>query len=98
MFRKLNLKLVVCIVDWCTEGGMNKDFATMQVKEVFDCLWRFYEETGSKTSGEYSRSALLGVRNAIEPLDRAQSFHKQESPMGILTGHSDPPTPRFHKC
>jgi len=53
-------------VAWCTERGINKDFASMPVKEVVDCLWRFYEETGSKTSEEYSRSTLLGVRNAIE--------------------------------
>jgi len=42
-----------------------------------NCLWRFYAEARSKTGEEYSRSTLLGFRNAIEPPDQAQPFHKK---------------------
>jgi hypothetical protein len=38
----------------------------MTERELDDHLWRFYGEARSKTGEEYSRSSLLGFRNAIE--------------------------------
>ena len=43
-------------------------------------------------------SDVRGGGRISRPLPPGPRRPKQESPMGILTGCSDPPPPRFHKC
>lgn len=45
---------------------IHKTLIEMSDEEIDNYLWRFYGEARSKSGEEYSRSSLLGIRNAIE--------------------------------
>ncbi|XP_031572245.1 uncharacterized protein LOC116306345 [Actinia tenebrosa] len=72
--------------DWCDEKGISKNTAEMTDEELDGHLYRFYAEARSKAGQGYSRSTLLGFRNAMErhlasegryvSITKNPSFHK----------------------
>ena len=67
---------------WCRERKIARSLHEMTNKELDNYLRHFYAEARTKDSEPYSRSSLLGIRNAIErylnnpPLNRGISITK----------------------
>ena len=53
-------------IDWCYERNIATPLVEMNTTELDGNLARFYVEARTKKGEEYSRSALLGLRNSIE--------------------------------
>lgn len=67
---------------WCRDRKLAKGLHEMTNKVLDNYLRHFYAEASTKDSALYSRSSLLGIRNAIErclnnpPLNRGISVSK----------------------
>ena len=73
---------VYVLIAWCTEKRLSKNLHEMSKKELDKNLRYFYAEARTRGGALYSRSSLLGLRNAIErylnnpPFNRGISITK----------------------
>ena len=71
------------LIAWCTEKRLSKNLHEMSKKELDKNLRYFYAEARTRGGALYSRSSLLGLRNAIErylnnpPFNRGISITKR---------------------
>ncbi|XP_031575437.1 uncharacterized protein LOC116309046 [Actinia tenebrosa] len=64
---KRNTKWVLKLLqEWCHERKICKPLLDLTEAELNDILRRFYAEARNQKGEEYSRSSLLGFRNAVE--------------------------------
>ena len=67
MLKMLLLFIVyIALAEWCRERRLPSNLLAMPFESLDNILRRFYAEAKTKKGDEYSRSSLLGIRNALQ--------------------------------
>ena len=70
------------MTEWCRERKISKPLLQFTEEELNDNLRKFYAEARNQKGEEYSRSSLLGFRNAIE-----RHFSANGRPIKLTNNH-----------
>jgi len=76
------------------------DFCGVQISSVGSYFWNItapFPLRHNNNTGSYHQCVSAVEFSKLMRMIANLNLPKQESPLDILTGHSDPPRPRFHK-